>query len=62
MSRHGRQSEMGTREEKREFAHHNILVLLLCGGTLTSGRELALVQTCAVFWLALTASLLLKFS
>lgn len=50
MSRHGRQSEMGTRQEKREFAHNSILVLLLCDGSLASGRELTRAQTFAIFW------------
>lgn len=58
MSRHGRQSEMGTRQEKREFAHNSI-VLLLCDGSLASGRELTRAQTFGIFW-HLLASFLLK--
>ena len=30
---------MGTRQEKREFAHNSIVVLVLFGGTLGNGRE-----------------------
>ena len=40
MPRHGRQSEMGSQQEKREFAYNSILVLLFCGVTLASDREL----------------------